>query len=113
MTDSKRPMDNVTLIRPGAQDAPSTPPALPVTARDMDLAIDDQRMKLWEVGSIIESVALALKAHFGQDWPADIPHFAMALGVAARTINEVTGDLEMAVIEDRARQIAAESRDGR
>jgi hypothetical protein len=79
----------------------------------MELAIDDQRMKLWEVGSIVETVALALEAHFSRDWPADIPHFPMALRVAARTINKVTGDLEMATIEERAKEMDVEARDGR
>ncbi|HMH29071.1 MAG TPA: hypothetical protein VK580_10825 [Steroidobacteraceae bacterium] len=114
-------MDNVTTIRPIAGPrVPSNPPKAKhrrqhgsaVQRRNMEMAIDDQRMKLWEVGSIIESVALALEAHFSRDWPAAIPHFPMALRIAARMINDATGELEMANIEEEAKKMATEGRDG-
>lgn len=113
-------MDNVTPIRQvSGPTASITPPKAPRRRRSpvksfhMELAIDEQRTNLWRANAIIESVSLALTAHFGRDWPTDIPEFRMALGVAAHMINDVTGDLELALVEERAKQLAAEVSDGK
>jgi hypothetical protein len=93
--------ENVTPIRPGLT------PADGLTREEIELALDEQRDRLWEVMAIVGSVAAALQAHFG-DWPADIPEFPRALRLAARMVDSVGGKLEMGSIEERVKQLAAE-----
>lgn len=91
--------DNVTSIRPAA----------PSLNSHIEAAIDEQRLKCWEAAAIVESVALALKQHYGGDWPAHIPEFHRALGVAVRTIAGIADDLEAPCLEERAKGHAAQA----
>jgi hypothetical protein len=67
---------------------------------------------LFAAVAIIDSVALALKAHIGPDWPASIPYFPDALKTAASLITDVADedigkvdDGGVRALADRARQI--------
>lgn len=72
-----------------------------IQGTSLDTALDEQRFRCWEVASIIETVAISLKALYGEaddGW--------RALGVAARMVKEVADDLESGMLEDRALEIA-------
>jgi hypothetical protein len=109
-------MSDVTPIRPdvGVSKGPKRkrrPPSLNLS--DLEAAIDEQRFRCWESAAIVESVALALKDHFGGDWPAGVPEFHRALHVVARTMSAMADDLEPGPLEERAKQIAAGENYGR
>ena len=78
----------------------------------IEQVLEEQRRALWGAVAIVESIAEALEQRFGRDWPADVPQYPLALRSAAAAINGVTENLEAEVVEERALELARESREG-
>ena len=55
---------------------------------------------LFDAVAIIDSVALALKAHIGPDWPASIPYFPDALKTAASLITDAADEMDFSEFSD-------------
>ena len=78
----------------------------------IEQVLEEQRRALWGAVAIVESIAEALEQRFSRDWPADVPQYPLALRSAAAAINGVTENLEAEVVEERALELARESREG-
>jgi hypothetical protein len=71
----------------------------------LETALDEQREALWLARSIVDTTTGSLEREFGKDWPAKLPEFPRALREVSRLVNTIAGNLESAVLEDRALEI--------
>jgi hypothetical protein len=78
-----------------------------LSGSDVETAIVELANECWDAEAIIRSVIRALMDHFEGDWPAGVPDFHRALGVAARMVQHAADNLETACLEERAAQLAA------
>lgn len=72
----------------------------------LEAALDEQRNILCAAHAMIFTTAHALEREFGSDWPVIYPNFPSVLRQAAELVDQVSGDLEAGVIEDRGLAIA-------